>query len=83
MRKTLFLALAASLALAAPAHAVFSLSSEQTLNFATSVSGTYSFSGQGSTTVTSAAEVLTFNQFDTLDGRRTLQSVTISWIPTL
>jgi hypothetical protein len=76
------LALAASVAFTAPAHAVFALSSQQTLNFATTVNGTYSYTGQGSTQFTSTAQVLTFDQFDTLAGRRTLQSVNISWAPT-
>lgn len=80
MRKTVFFALAASLALAAPAHAVLQLS--QTLTFSSSFNAE-----TGALNInmpfTGGSQTLALNQFDTRGGRFTLQSVAITWAPTV
>jgi hypothetical protein len=70
------------LAMGSAAHALYAFDSTQALVFGTNYSATHTYTGNQSTLFTSTPESLFFSQFDTLDGRRTLTNVTITWTPT-
>lgn len=66
------------------AHALYQFTSTQTVLFAqnNNYTATHNYTGNQSTQFTSTPETLSFLQFDTIGGRRTLTDVIITWTPT-
>ena len=79
----LSLAIATGLLGSTAANALYSFDSTQTIVFGTAFDATHNYTGNQSTQFTSTPQTLSFAQFDTLDGRRTLTDVIITWTPTL